>query len=118
MKTLTAIYDAFDMVVVPFPFTDRQATKRRPALVLSRSSSFGAPARHCVLAMVTSRKNDPWPLDTPIMDNPKAGLTAASVVRMKLFTLDSRLIQRKIGSLSDRDRGAVQLALHSLLDLP
>ncbi len=35
-------YDTFDVVVVPFPFTDRSAAKRRPALVVSRHESFSA----------------------------------------------------------------------------
>ena len=35
-------YDTFDVVVVPFPFTDRSSTKRRPALVVSRHESFSA----------------------------------------------------------------------------
>jgi mRNA interferase MazF len=28
-------FDAFDVVVVPFPYADRLAEKRRPALVIS-----------------------------------------------------------------------------------
>ena len=28
------IFKAFDVVVVPFPFTDRDAAKRRPAMVI------------------------------------------------------------------------------------
>jgi mRNA interferase MazF len=31
----TLVLAAFDVVIVPFPFTDRNASKRRPALVLS-----------------------------------------------------------------------------------
>ena len=30
-------YRQFDVVVVPFPFTDVEASKRRPALILSAS---------------------------------------------------------------------------------
>jgi len=108
-------YEAFDVVVVPFPFTDRTATKRRPALVLSRSDSFGDKIGHSVLAMITSRGNIPWPLDVPITDVPSAGLMASSVVRMKLFTLDHRLILRKAGNLARADRRAVLNSLKQLL---
>lgn len=65
-------YDAFDVVVVPFPFTDRTATKRRPVLVLSQKSIFGAIIEHSVLAMITSAANAPWPLDVPIRDGASA----------------------------------------------
>jgi len=34
------------------------------------------------------------------------GLHAASVVRFKIFTLDNRLLQRRIGRLSDGDARA------------
>lgn len=108
-------YDAFDVVVVPFPFTDRTATKRRPVLVLSQKSIFGAVIEHSVLAMITSAANAPWPLDVPIRDGASAGLTAASVVRMKLFTLDNQLILRKSGGLSAADRNSVTTALRKLL---
>lgn len=67
--------------------------------------------------MITSRKNAPWPLDVPISGEAEAGLAAPSVVRMKLFTLDNRLVIRKIGRLSKPDRVAVQSALARLLVL-
>lgn len=108
-------YKPFDVVVVPFPFTDRKADKRRPALVLSDDMQFNKPSGHAVLAMITSQKNPEWPLDTMITDNRRAGLTAPSKVRMKLFTLDNRLIVKKIGTLADKDQKAVAKALQGLL---
>ncbi|MBF0195885.1 MAG: hypothetical protein HQL71_15100 [Magnetococcales bacterium] len=36
-KLTKVTYDVYDVVVVPFPFTDRSTSKRRPALVLSSS---------------------------------------------------------------------------------
>lgn len=108
-------YDAFDVVVVPFPFTDRKASKRRPALVLSKAKTFGDPIGHSLLAMITSKGGATWPLDVPITDLSEAGLPAPSLVRMKLFTLDHRLILRKAGSLSSADRRHVVKSLKQLL---
>jgi mRNA interferase MazF len=45
-----------------------------------------------------------------------SGLTASSVVRIKLFTLDNRFIIRKIGRLSDNDQQAVKQRLLQLFD--
>lgn len=116
MKRPIVTYERFDVVVVPFPFTDSSASKRRPALVISNGAAFNAPAGHSVMAMITSADNAPWPLDQPLRDLSAAGLSAPSVVRMKLFTLDHRFVLRKAGRLSGRDGKAVAAALKSLLD--
>jgi len=110
------IYEPFDVVVVPFPFTDSSQTKKRPALVLSQTSNFGNKIGHSVLAMITSKKNAPWPLDCEIMSKKNSGLTAPSIVRMKLFTLDNRFIIRKIGQLSDNDQKMVKQSLSQIFD--
>jgi len=105
------IYEPFDIVVVPFPFTDSARSKRRPALVLSNNESFGNEREHSVLAMITSQKNSPWPLDCAIKNRKSSGLPAPSVVRMKLFTLDNRFILNKIGKLSEQDQKQVEQSL-------
>ena len=108
-------FDRWAVVVVPFPFTDRDRQKRRPAVVLSKREEFGVPAGHSVLAMVTSASHAPWPLDVLLADRETAGLPAPSLVRMKLFTLDDRLIQRQVGTLGADDRDALSGALAKLL---
>lgn len=110
-------FEAFDVVVVPFPFTDQTTTKRRPALVLSDASNFNMQVGQSVLAMITSARNSSWPLDVEIKDLDSAGLPADSIVRMKLFTLDDRLVIRKAGVLSSVDAIAVSDALGRLLKL-
>jgi mRNA interferase MazF len=110
-------YKPFDVVVVPFPFTDIKADKRRPALIISNNVNLNKKSGHAVLAMITSQKNPEWPLDTPITDNAKAGLKAPSKVRIKLFTLDNRLIVKKIGKLTPKDNKAVARELRSLLPI-
>ena len=108
-------FNAFDVVVVPFPLAERSATKRRPALVISDARAFNQPSGHSVLAMITSAKNSDWPLDTGVEDLDAAGLPAESVVRMKLFTLDNQLVIRKAGALAEKDRRSVARVLSRLL---
>ena len=108
-------YSAYDVVRVPFPFTDREAHKRRPALVLSDNATFNRAAGHSVMAMITSSGHAPWPLDCPIEDLKAAGLPAASVVRFKLFTLDHRLVLGTIGHLATDDARRVAKNVQRLL---
>ncbi len=109
-------FKSFDVVKVPFPFTDRQKTKRRPALVISSPRYFNEEAAHVVLVMITSAKNSKWPLDVNITNLRDSGLSAPSVIRMKLFTLDERFILDKIGFLSKVDRKNVSSALSKLFE--
>ena len=109
------IYNQFEVVVVPFPFTDSGQAKRRPALIISDSNEFDRSIRRSVMAMITTSTHSPWPLDVPIVDLSSTGLNVASIVRMKLFTLDHTLIIKKIGTLSPNDQTVVQKALKKLL---
>ncbi|MFI5243711.1 MAG: type II toxin-antitoxin system PemK/MazF family toxin [Gemmatimonadales bacterium] len=104
----------WDVVTVPFPFTDRRAVKRRPALVLS-SAELSAHSKTVVLAMITSAENAAWPHDVAIGDLAATGLTAASLVRWKLFTLDHSIVRARIGRLEPGDQGAVRRAMHKAL---
>lgn len=105
--------DPWDVVTVPFPFAERAGTKRRPALVLSRQP-FNQ-AGHTLLAMITSASHAHWPGDTPVTDLASAGLTVPCIVRLKLFTLDNRLIIRRLGRLSADDLRAVDQEIRTTL---
>lgn len=108
-------YERWDVVVVPFPFADRPVSRRRPALVVSRPEALGSAVGQSVLAMITSAAHSRWPLDVPLTDLTAADLPAPSIVRMKLFTLDDGLVERRAGSLSAEDGAAVRSALAWLL---
>ena len=103
----------WDVVVVPFPFSNQPGTKRRPALVLS-ANSFNRRG-HAVLAMITSAAHHPWPGDVNVNDLKAAGLTKPCLVRLKLFTLDQRLIIKRLGHLAATDRQPVSQQLHTYL---
>lgn len=108
------IYEPFDILVVPFPFSDRDASKRRPALVIS-NNHFNQNHSHLILAMITTSSHNPWPSDIVLQDWQACGLSMACRVRLKLFTLGNDIIIRKLGRLSSVDETAVQNTIRHYL---
>ena len=68
-----------------------------------------------MLAMITTRARRSWPGDVEIQGLEPAGLPLPYIVRMKVFTLDNRLLLRRIGSLAPADRRQVAGALKAHL---
>jgi len=99
-------FNPFEVVVVPFPFTDKAASKRRPALVIS-SKSFNDNHDQLILAMITTAKNSRWHSDVMLADWKTARLTVPCKVRFKLFTLEASKVVRRLGILSKADRSTV-----------
>jgi mRNA interferase MazF len=110
------ICDGHDVAIVPFPFTDVARAKTRPALALSTRAANAASGQ-TVFAMITTASGSHWTSDVPLSDLAACGLGHASVVRFKLFTLDNRLIARRIGVLAVADRNEVRRALRGLLGM-
>jgi mRNA interferase MazF len=99
-------FDAFDIVVVPFPYADRLAEKRRPALVISNRKL--APFGLIWVAMITSAANAPWSCDVAIVELARAGLPAPSVVRTaKIACIEPARIERRAGRLDKATAKAV-----------
>ena len=110
------IFKAFDVIAVPFPFIDRDATKRRPALVIS-NARFNQQHNQLVLAMITTSTDNAWPSDVSIAYWQEAGLKVACHFRLKLFTLDQNLVLKTIGHLSSQDVKSVQAVLTEYVDI-
>jgi mRNA interferase MazF len=108
------IYEPFAVVRVPFPFTDSAVQQRRPALVIS-APPFQQGSAHVLLAMITTARRSNWHLDWPIQDLTSTGLRQACSVRLKLFTLDERLILGHLGQLTGNDRIGVHENLRRLI---
>jgi mRNA interferase MazF len=107
-------FDAFDIVVVPFPYADRLAEKRRPALVISnrRLAPFGL----IWVAMITSADNAPWSCDVTINDLARAGLPAPSVIRTaKIACIEPARIERRAGRLDKATAKTVAQKLKGFL---
>ena len=109
-------YKPYTIIAVPFPFTDSSQTKKRPALVIS-SEHHQSKTSHISLLMVTTAKHSSWYDDHSIMDLASAGLNTLSIIRQKLFTIDSRLVIKKIGVLSKEDQNKVVALIQQHLKL-
>ena len=119
MSSLIKTYDRYEVVKVPFPFTDSKTTKVRPALIISSAKHFNAKIGLSVMTMITSMKaaQDLWPADLVIGDLGVAGLPVPSIIRFKMFTLDHRIILGRLGKLSEKDQFCVQQKLKEILCL-
>ena len=104
------ICSEWNVVIVPFPFTDEPGTKKRPALVLT-NMVFNRNG-HTVLAMITTIGHLPWPSSSEIEEYSAAGLNLPCQVRLKIFTLDNRLLLKKIGHLIENDSKRIKENLH------
>jgi mRNA interferase MazF len=108
------IFEAFSVLRVPFPFTDRAVQRRRPAVMIS-GPNVQRGSSHVLLAMITTAMRSSWPLDWPIQDLASSGLRVPCCVRFKLFSLDERLILGQLGRLAAGDRSGVRANLQRLL---
>lgn len=119
MSELIETYDLYEIVKVPFPFSDRANTKKRPVLILSEAKHFNAKNGCSIMAMITSLKPSrlTWPTDIVIKNLESAGLPSPSLIRFKLFTLDHRLIIGRLGYLSKKDSDEVQKTLAAILSM-
>lgn len=107
MTERIVIYEPYTVVAVPFPFTDKGTQKKRPALVVS-SPRYQRDHNHVVLCMITSAQHSSWETDVLIQDLKVTKLSSQSLIRMKFFTLDARLILEQKGHLSKKDQKKVQ----------
>jgi mRNA interferase MazF len=108
----------WDVVLVPFPFTDLSSTKKRPAVIVS-PDDYNAAAGDIVIAFVTSRSSlTHRPGDCPIRLWQEAGLLKPSTLRMKFATVDAGIVLKKLGTMAEADRSAVRELLRSFFAGP
>jgi mRNA interferase MazF len=115
MPQPSTIFEQYEIAVVPFPFVDFPKSKPRPALILS-VGAFNRQNGHTLLAMITTAGHMRWPSDYSIRDLRPTGLKVACVVRWKLFILDNRALQRRIGHLGEADTDGCRAAVAGILN--
>ena len=111
MASSNTLPKQFDIVVVPFPYSDQLAEKRRPALVVS-SDAFNKKHRLLWVVMITSAANPKRPGDIAVAANVKTGLPAASLIRpSKIATIEPERVVRVAGRIDENLAKAVRMAI-------
>jgi len=104
-----------DVVLVPFPFTDQTATKKRPAVVVS-SNAYHRDRPDVILMAVTSQLRPAAGVGEVAVERWKqAGLLKPSVLKPLLATVEKGLVIRKLGRLEAQDRDALRRELKMIL---
>lgn len=107
-------FDRFDVVSVPFPYTDRPIRQRRPALVIS-SPSYERQTGLVWVVMITAAENRHWPGDVALSNPQQAGLSIPSIVRpTKIATIEAVQASR-IGSIGAPEGDAVRAEISRML---
>src|SRR3954452_10815828 len=92
-----------DLLLVPFPFSDLSATKRRPVLALTAPDSYG----DFIALPVTSRPQAEHGLPIAGSDLVTGSLPAQSWVRTnRIVTLNISLVIKTVGRVSERSVAA------------
>jgi mRNA interferase MazF len=98
----TTVCNKWDIVLVPFPFTNLKSAKRRPALIVS-PKSYNRD-QDIVIAFITSNLRAEEKSGDYVLNRwREAGLPKPSKLRMKFSTIDKSLIIKRLGRLSGED---------------
>jgi mRNA interferase MazF len=104
-----------DVVLVPFPFTNQAASKKRPAVVVS-SRAYNAARPDVVVMPITSQLRPARSLGEVWIEKwQAAGLLKASAVKPVFATLEQRLVLRRLGALMSEDRAALRNAIAGII---
>src|SRR5690242_10079403 len=98
-----------DVVLIDFPFSDRQGSKLRPALVV-QNDFLNQRIDDTILISITRTSRDAATSEVliDVAMEPQSGLRQNSTVACANFlTIDQRLVHRIIGRLSEATMQAV-----------
>ena len=102
-----------DVVLVPYPISDRLSSRKRPAVVISASADG-----EVLIAQVTGHLDGPpRPGDHKVARWQEAGLLRPALVRARLATLPATAVLRKLGALHEKDLRGVEEGLKKALGL-
>jgi len=106
-----------DVVLVPVGFTNQSGTKRRPAVIVS-SDQYSAQSPDVMIASITGNLLAVrHPGDHLLTHWQEAGLLRPSLVQTKIATVETSIVERRLGRLSPHDLSELEQGLREALGL-
>ncbi|MCL2792092.1 MAG: type II toxin-antitoxin system PemK/MazF family toxin [Spirochaetaceae bacterium] len=108
------MYSRGDIVLIPVPFSDLSASKKRPVLVIS-NNSHNKTNQDMIVVAVTSNLAQPG-IHISTNDMIKGQLPKPSIIRSdKIYTLDQAIVVKNIACVSDVVLKSVKASVISLI---
>jgi len=91
-----------NIVLLPYPFTDLEGTKVRPAIVIS-NDNLNKKSDDCIMVPLTTViKDEPYSILITQENLSSGKLLKPSRVRAdKIFTVEKKLVMMEIGTIND-----------------
>ena len=104
-----------DIVLLPYPFTDLEGNKVRPALVVSHDYFNNLSADIIAIPLTSVLKDVPYSVFITQNDMASGKLLVPSRIRAdKIFTVEKKIVSFKIGALKDASFKKVKKELNAL----
>ena len=104
-----------ELVLLPFPFSDQESSKVRPALVVSNDSFNRKGDDFIAVPLTTVIKDEPYSVVINQQDLCSGKLLKPSRVRAdKIFNVEKDLIMMKIGTINDRTFEKIKLEISKM----
>ena len=104
------MYNRGELVMIPVPYTDLSATKKRPVLVIS-NNKYNAKSQDMIVAAVTSNVfQQGIAITNAAME--QGQLPKPSIIRSdKIYTLNQGIVAKRIGCVKAEIMDAVQASV-------
>jgi mRNA interferase MazF len=110
-----AAYAFGEVVLVPFPFTDQTAFKKKPAVVVS-SADYNRGKPDLVMMPVTSQLRAATAFgEVWIGDWKTANLLKPSAIKPVIATIEQTLVVKRLGHLQPADVSQLRAAIAAVL---
>ena len=101
-----------ELILLPYPFSNQQERKVRPALIIS-NNEFNKKSDDCIAVPLTSViKEEPYSVFIEQEDLSEGKLLRSSRIRIdKIFSIDKKIIIMKIGIIKNQIFAKIKIEL-------